>query len=86
MRDYNITKHKGNTHYTVNVTDSYGRQKGNFFRELQDCYDFVYSVWKQETPLTNKEVEQDLLGKAIKNCIKLEEEMWSAYHSGEITI
>ena len=86
MRDYSITKHKGNTHYTVNVTDSYGRQKGNFFRELQDCYDFVYSVWKQETPLTNKEIEQDLLGKAVKNCIKLEEKMWSAYHSGEITI
>ena len=71
-RDYNITKYKNNTHYTVNVTDSYGRQKGNFFRELQDCYDFIYSVWEQEIPLTDKEIEQDLLGKAIKNCIELD--------------
>ena len=59
-RDYNITKYKNNTHYTVNVTDSYGRQKGNFFKELQDCYDFIYSVWEQEIPLTDKEIDSKL--------------------------
>ena len=72
MRDYSITKYKGNTHYTVNVTDSFGREKGNFFRELQECYDFVYKVWKQEQPLTDKEIEQNLLSRAIANCIELD--------------
>tara|TARA_R100001463_G_scaffold1072_3_gene4521 strand:- start:2109 stop:2357 length:249 start_codon:yes stop_codon:yes gene_type:complete len=74
MRDFNITKHKGNTHYTVNVTDSHGRHKGSFFKEIQDCYDFIYSVWEQETPLTEKEIQQDLLEKAIRNCVKLDKE------------
>ena len=72
-RNYNITKHKGNTHYQVYVTDSYGREKGNFFTELQECYDFVYKVWEQEQPLTDKEVKQELLNSAILNCIQLEE-------------
>ena len=36
MRDYNITKYKGNTHYQVYVTDSYGREKGNFFGMSKD--------------------------------------------------
>ena len=73
MRDYNITKHKGNTHYQVYVTDSYGREKGNFFTELQECYDFAYKVWEQEQPLTDKGVKQELLNSAILNCIQLEE-------------
>ena len=64
---------KGNTHYQVYVTDSYGREKCNFFTELQECCDFVYEVWQQEKPLTDKEVKQELLSKAILNCIKLEE-------------
>tara|TARA_R100000234_G_scaffold51549_1_gene30859 strand:+ start:26 stop:277 length:252 start_codon:yes stop_codon:yes gene_type:complete len=71
-RDYSITKHKGNTHYQVYVTDSYGREKGNFFTELQDCYDFVYEVWEQEKPLTDKEVEQNLLSRAILDCIEID--------------
>ena len=72
MRKYDINKFKGNTHYTVNVTDSYGRQKGNFFRELNDCYNFIYEVWEQEKPLTDKEIEQKLLANAIAECIKID--------------
>ena len=72
MRDYNITKYKGNTHYQVYVTDSYGREKGNFFTELQKCYDFVYKVWEQEQPLTDKEIQSNLLNNAISNCIKID--------------
>ena len=71
-RDYSIKKYKDNTHYQVYVTDSYGREKGNFFKELQECYDFVYKVWEQEQPLTDKEIEQNLLSRAISNCIKLD--------------
>ena len=72
MRDYSITKYKGNTHYTVNVVDSYGREKGSFFRELQDCYDFVYKVWESEKPFTDEEIQQELLSKAIANCIEID--------------
>ena len=73
MRDYNIKKYKGNTHYSVNVIDSYGREKGNFFRTLDECYEFVYDVWSNEVPKTDKELQEELLNSAISNCIKLDE-------------
>ena len=73
MRDYKITKYPGNTHYSVNVIDSYGREKGNFFRTLDECYEFVYDVWSNEVPKTDKELQEELLSSAISNCIKLDE-------------
>ena len=73
MRDYNIKKYKGNTHYSVNVIDSYGREKSNFFRTLDECYEFVYDVWSNEVPKTDKELQEELLNSAISNCIKLDE-------------
>ena len=73
MRDYSINKYKGNTHYQVYVTDSYGRKQGNFFKELKDCHNFVYKVWNSEQPLTDKEIKNKLLANAIHNCIRLDE-------------
>ena len=72
MRDYNIKKYKGNTHYSVNVIDSYGREKGSFFRTLDECYEYVYEVWENEVPKTEKELQEELLHRAIVNCINLE--------------
>jgi hypothetical protein len=72
MRDYSITKYKGNTHYTVNVTDSYGRTSGSFFRTEIECWKFIYDFWSSETPLTNKEEEQNLLNKAIAECVQID--------------
>jgi hypothetical protein len=72
MRDYSITKYKGNTHYSVNVIDSYGREKGSFFRTLDECYEYVYEVWDNEVPKTDKELQEELLHRAIVNCINLE--------------
>jgi len=72
MRDYSIKKYKNNTHYIVNVIDSFGRENSGFFRKIQDCYNFVYKVWDKEKPLTDKEIQQNLLNKAISNCIKLD--------------
>jgi hypothetical protein len=72
MRDYSITKYKGNTHYSVNVIDSYGREKGSFFRTLDECYEYVYKVWDNEVPKTDKELQEELLHRAIVNCINLE--------------
>ena len=67
MRDYNITKYKGNTHYTVNVTDSYGQEHTSFFRTRQECGEYVYEVWTNEV-----KQPEDLLSKAIANCVKLD--------------
>ena len=72
MRDYNIKKYKGNTHYSVNVIDSYGREKSNFFRTLDECYEFVYDVWSNEVPKTDKELQEELLSGAIYNCIQID--------------
>ena len=72
MRDYSITKYKGNTHYSVNVTDSYGRQKGSFFRTQVECWKFIYEVWDNEKPLSKQELQQNLLDNAIHNCIHLD--------------
>ena len=72
MRDYNIKKYEGNTHYSVNVTDSYGREKGSFFVTLDECYEYVYEVWENEVPKTEKELQEELLSSAIANCIEIE--------------
>jgi hypothetical protein len=72
MRDYSITKYEGNTHYSVNVTDSFGREKGNFFKTLDECYEFVYDVWSNEVPKTDKELQEELLNSAIHNCIQID--------------
>ena len=69
MRNYNITKYKNNTHYTVNVTDSFGQEHTNFFRENSECHKFIYEVWENEV---KKPV--DLLSEAITECIKLDKE------------
>ena len=71
-RDYSIKKYKDNTHYQVYVTDSYGREKGNFFRTLDECYEFVYDVWENEVPKTDKELQEELLHRAIVNCIQID--------------
>ena len=67
MRDYSITKYKGNTHYTVNVTDSYGQKHSSFFRTRQECGEYVYEVWTNEV-----KQKEDLLSKAIANCVELD--------------
>ena len=72
MRDYNIKKYEGNTHYSVDVTDSYGREKGSFFVTLDECYEYVYEVWENEVPKTEKELQEELLSRAIVECINLE--------------
>ena len=66
-RDYNITKYKNNTHYTVNVTDSFGKEHTGFFQTRQECGEYVYEVWTNEV-----KQPEDLLSKAITNCIEID--------------
>ena len=72
MRDYKITKYPGNTHYSVNVIDSYGRERSSFFRKIYESYEFIYDVWDNEVPKTKQELQEELLGNAIANCIKID--------------
>ena len=69
MRNYNITKYKGNTHYTVNVTDGFGQVHTNFFRTAKECGKYIIDIWENEV-----KKPEDLLGKAIAECVKLDEE------------
>ena len=48
MRNYNIIKYKNNTHFTVNVTDSYGQEHTSFFRTTEECDKYVYKVWENK--------------------------------------
>ena len=72
MKNYSITKYKGNTHYSVNVTDSYGREKSNFFVTKEECWKFIYKVWDEEVPLSKQEKQENLLNNAIANCIEID--------------
>ena len=67
MRNYNITKYKGNTHYTVNVTDSYGQEHTSFFETVKECGKYIIDVWENEV-----EQEVCLLDRAIGNCVELD--------------
>jgi len=83
-REIKVSKHKGNTHYTVRVVDSYGQEhhigyyKHIYTNKLEEK---AIEIWSNET-----KPEVDLLDGAIRNCIELDNKMWSAFHSGEITI
>lgn len=83
-REIKVSKYKGNTRYTVRVVDSYGQEhyvgyyKHIYTNKLEEK---AMEIWSNET-----KPEVDLLDGAIRNCIELDNKMWSAFHSGEITI
>ena len=66
-RDYNITKYKNNTHYTVNVTDSFGQEHTSFFETVKECGKYIIDIWENEV-----KKPEDLLSKAITNCIEID--------------
>ena len=74
MRKINISKYKGNTHYSVSVEDGYGTEHHiGYFKELGigtlECIeeDAEY-IWNNEV-----KPKEDLLGKAILNCKEIDE-------------
>ena len=66
-RNYNITKYKGNTHYTVNVTDSFDQEHTSFFETVKECGKYIIDIWENEV-----KKPEDLLSKAITNCIEID--------------
>ena len=72
MRDYSITKNKGEM-YHAKVTDSYGNKYDNYFETESDANDWVYYIWEKEEWF-NSVNSQELLHNAIENCKRIDEE------------
>ena len=69
----NISKYEGNTHYSVSVVDSYGIEHHlGYWSELDNSVMLVIEakargIWENEV-----EPKEDLLSKAIANCIEID--------------
>ena len=70
MRDFTITKKPGKLH-NCEVVDSYGKEYQNYFDTEQECINWIYYIWENEKEF-NSVNEQELLGRAIKNCKRLD--------------
>ena len=73
MRDFKITRNKGEWYYTV-VTDSYGNKYDNYFEFAHEANDWVYYIWEKEEWFNNVE-SQELLANAIENCKEIDNKL-----------
>ena len=70
MRKINISKHEGNTHYSIHVVDSFGQGHHlGFFKSyiIDDIERQAKEIWSNEV-----KPKEDLLGKAIQNCKEID--------------
>ena len=70
MRQIKINKYEGNTHYSVSVIDSYGKEHHlGYYNNL-----YASSIQAQAEEIWANEVESkvDLMAEAIKECIKID--------------
>ena len=72
MRDFSITKNKGEW-YNTKVTDSYGNKYQNYFETASEANDWIYYIWEKEEWFNSVD-SQELLYKAIQDCKKIDEE------------
>ena len=70
MRDFSITRNAGEL-YEVKVVDSYGKKYKNWFEFAHECSEWIYYIWEKEDWF-NSVNSQELLGKAIAECIELD--------------
>ena len=69
-RKINISKYRDNTHWSVIVIDSFGQEHHlGFFKSyiIDDLERQAEEIWSNEV-----KQEEDLLSKAIQNCIEIE--------------
>ena len=72
-RKINISKNKGNTHWSIKVTDIYGTEHHlGYSSVLNEA--FHNEVQKKAEKIWDNEVEpkEDLLSDAIANCIEID--------------
>ena len=71
MRDFKITRNKGEWYYTI-VTDSYGNKYDNYFEHAHEANEWIYYIWEKEEWF-NSVSSQELLANAIKKCKEIDE-------------
>ena len=71
MRDYKITRNKGEL-YNVIVTDGYGKKYQNYFETADKASEWIYYIWSKEDWF-NSVNSQELLANAIAECVKIDE-------------
>ena len=70
MRQIKINKYEGNTHYSVSVIDSYGKEHHlGYYNNL-----YANSIQAQAEEIWSNEVKPkvDLMAEAIKECVELD--------------
>ena len=70
MRDFKITRNKGEWYYTI-VTDSYGNKYDNYFEHAYEANDWIYYIWEKEEWF-NSVNSQELLYNAIQECKEID--------------
>ena len=70
-RNCNISKKQNAKMWTCEVTDSYGITHVNYFKTELEASKWTYYMWENED---NKVDSDDLMSKAIAECIKMDEE------------
>jgi len=71
MRDYNITRKKGEW-YNTKVTDSYGNKYQNYFETASEANEWIYYIFLKEDWFNSVD-SQELLYKAIQQCKEIDE-------------
>ena len=72
-RKINISKYKGNTHYSIHVIDSFGQEHHLGYYKCLNHIEMglierhAEEIWSNET-----KNEVDLMSKAIKECIEID--------------
>ena len=69
-REIKITKHEGNTHFSVYVIDKYGTEHHvGYYKHI-----YTNKIWEKAQLIWQNEVkpEVDLLANAIANCIEID--------------
>ena len=73
MRDFKITKNKGEWYYTV-VVDTYGNKYDNWFEHAYEANNWIYYIWEKEEWF-NSTSSQELLANAVANLARVDEEL-----------
>ena len=72
-RQIKINKYQGNTHYSVHVIDSYGTEHHlGYYSILTPQNDYEIMSKAEEIWANEVKPEEDLMAKAIANCIELD--------------
>tara|TARA_R100000734_G_C3264994_1_gene62554 strand:+ start:196 stop:531 length:336 start_codon:yes stop_codon:yes gene_type:complete len=74
IRTINISRYESNTHYSVSVVDSYGTEHHlGYWSELDNSVMLVIEAKARGIWANEVEPEEDLMGKAVLDCICLDE-------------